>query len=118
MSFDRAKFDSLPNSRLETAFSLFGGSGGFGALESRLRNVSDPANGLIRLQQNQIDATDARIRGQIEAIQKRIEVMRNNLARQLQMADTLLARLESQQRFLDANLESLNLVLYGKRDRR
>lgn len=118
MSFDRAKFDSLPNSRLETAFSFFGGGAGFGALESGLRNVSDPANGLIRLQQNQIDATDARIRGQIEAIQKRIEVMRNNLARQLQMADTLLARLESQQRFLDANLESLNLVLYGKRDRR
>lgn len=118
MSFDRAHFDSLPNAQLESAFSFFGGPTGFGALESGLRNVSDPVNGLIRLQQNQIDATDTRIRDQIEAIQKRIELMRNNLARQLQLADTLLARLESQQRFLDANLESLNLVLYGKRDDR
>jgi hypothetical protein len=29
----------------------------------------------------------------------------------------LLASLESQQRFLDANIQSLNLVMYGKKDR-
>jgi hypothetical protein len=42
--------------------------------------------------------------------------MRAGLASKLQIADTMLASLESQQRVLDASLQSLNLVLYGKKE--
>lgn len=117
MSFNATKFQSLSSAQVNEAFSFFGGEGGFGSLEAGFRNISDPVSGLIRLQQNQIDTSDAQIGKQIAAMQERITTMRANLAAQLQRADALLASLESQQRFLDANIQSLNLVMYGKKDR-
>ena len=40
--------------------------------------------------------------------------MQTNLARQLQTADALIAQLQDQQQTLNASLQGLNLVLYGK----
>ncbi len=38
------------------------------------------------------------------------------LSQKLQLADTLLAQLESQQNMVDASVQSLNLLLFGKQE--
>ena len=47
----------------------------------------------------------------------RLMEMQTKLAERLALADSLMAQLESQQEFLNASLQSLSLVLYGKNDR-
>jgi len=42
--------------------------------------------------------------------------MQTSLSAKLQQADVLLAQLEAQQTLLDASVQSLNLLLYGKQD--
>jgi flagellar hook-associated protein 2 len=110
-------FDKLSDSTITSAFSFLGSSEtGFGALSKRLTQISDPVTGLIRAQQNQFDATDARISAQVSTLTERISLMQTSLRSKLQKIDTLLAGLESQQNVLTASIDSLNYSLYGKKD--
>ena len=119
MSLDSTKLSSLSPSQLEQAFRFLDPSAsGFGALSAAFHAISDPVTGMIRTQQAQIDETDARLGKQVEMMRERIQMMQQTLATKLQQADTLLATLESQQRFLEMNLEAVNLTLFGKRDER
>lgn len=117
MSFDSSVFYSLSNSALEAAFDFFGSSTtGLADIAARLEGISDPVNGLIRLQQDRYDAADARLQDQVDALTERINLMQTTLSQQLALADTLLATLEAQQNLLDASIQSLNLALYGRRE--
>ncbi len=116
MSFDPAVVQGLPEAEIPAIFSLLGdGSTGLSALESRLSAFSDPLTGAIPAFLQSLDRTDERLSDQINAIYERVSAARLSLVARLQAADTLLARLEGQKTMLDAAIESLNTVLYGKR---
>jgi flagellar capping protein FliD len=77
--------------------------------------LSDPVTGLMSYELTSYDATDRRLAEQIEVLSARVNSTQSTLFAQLQAADALLAQLESQQTILEASVESLNLVLFGKK---
>lgn len=116
MSFDHSVVQSLTAEDFQRVLDFFGdGSAGLSALESRLSHYSDPLTGAITSYIQNLDRTDERLTEQINAIYERVEATRQTLVARLQAADTLLARLEGQQTMLDAAIESLNTVAFGKR---
>lgn len=117
MTFNASTFNALSPASLNDAFTFLGSATtGFGALAGRFTAISDPVNGMIRLQQNQYDATDRRLNTQVSDLATRITNMQTALAAKLEAADQLLAALDSQQSLLSASIDSLNFSLYGKRD--
>jgi flagellar hook-associated protein 2 len=117
MSFDREVLDDLSESAFQASFSFLGSTrSGFGALAGRLTLLSDPIDGLIKLQQDEYDETDARLQADIDALSEQIGAMQESLRQKLTAADVLLASLESQQSVLTASVESLNYTLYGRKD--
>lgn len=118
MTFNPAVFSQLNDSQLAAAFTFAGTSvHGIASLVNRFSAISDPLTGAAKLEQNQFQATEARLTRQIAELTDRISAQQEALRQRLQMADTLLASLESQRTLIDAQLESLKLTLYGKRDR-
>ncbi len=117
MTFDSDVLNGLSSSALSDAFDFLGSeTTGLGGFAARFEAVSDPVSGLIRLQQDQYDVTDARLSEQMDVLAARIDYMQSSLALQLQQADVLLAQLEAQQTMLDASLEGLHLALYGRNE--
>jgi flagellar hook-associated protein 2 len=118
MSFKSENFYGLSQTEFEGAFEFFGSeTSGFGALSASLDELSHPfLNDLFDNQTKQYDSTDARLQTQIDALSERITLMQTTLFNQLQQADVLLASLESQQRLLDASIESVNYAMYGRKD--
>lgn len=117
MTFDSTKFFSLSSTEFESAMDLMGTtSTGFGALAARLDEISNPFTGLIQKQQESLAEGDSRIDGQIAAIQERILVMQQTMSLKLQHADLLISQFSAQQSQLEAVIQSLNTVTFGKRD--
>ena len=115
ISLDTAKFSALSDSDINGAFQFFGSaSTGFGALASKFKQLTDPVTGLIRIQQDGYDATDRRLQTQMSDLTDRINAMQKAVAARLQVADSLLAQLQSQQNQLTASITSVNFALYGK----
>lgn len=113
MSLDASKLDGLSAPRLSSALT-FAGSTGLGSLAGRLTALSDPDSGIFETQQEDYQKTLDSLSEQIAAINDRVNSMQLTLQARLQAADVLLARLDSQQNMLTANIQSLNSVLYGK----
>ncbi|MEO8657475.1 MAG: flagellar filament capping protein FliD [Bryobacteraceae bacterium] len=114
-SFKQGTFDALPDSNLNDVFSFLGSaSAGLGGISSIFTQISDPITGLAKLQQDQYTATDTRLSDQIAKQTDQVNLMQAGLAAKLIAADSLLAQMESQQKVIDASIQSLNLVLYGK----
>ncbi len=118
MSLNRDVFDSLSNFQIAAAFEFLGSAtSGLGAFSQSFAQISDPVSGFIRIQTARYDEADARLEQQISELTGRVNTMQAGLLARIQQADSLLASLESQRSMLNASLESLNMVLYGRRDR-
>ncbi|MFZ5926364.1 MAG: flagellar filament capping protein FliD [Acidobacteriota bacterium] len=116
MSFDPSVVQGLPQSEIPAVFTLLGdGSSGLSALEDRLAQSSDAQTGAIAAFIRNLDRADQRLTDQINAIYERVNATRQTLVARLQAADTLLARLEGQRTMLNAAIESLQTVAFGKR---
>ena len=114
-SFDQTAFNSLNDSQIADGFTLLGSSTkGLAGFSASLLQYSNPLSGLIAMEQKGIDRTDQHLQDQISLLTDRINRMQTALSRRLAIADSLAAQLESQQKFLTASLQGLNLVLYGK----
>lgn len=114
-SFDRFVFDNLTSSQVQSAFDFFGSpTTGFGALSANLSQISDSVTGLAKVQLDNYAAAERRINEQIAAITDRVTLMQRSLSEKLQIADTLLAQLQSQQSVLDASIQSLSFTAFGK----
>ena len=87
---------------------------GFGALSRKLDEISNPISGLIKKQQDTIDAADSRIDRQVASLLERIEVMQLSLSTKLQQADLLISQFSAQQQQLDSVIKSLNTMTFGK----
>ncbi len=113
--FDSSVFDQLPDSSITSALSFFGSSRtGVGELAQRFTQITDPVSGLAKLQQDAYAQTDTRLRDQIATLTDRITEMQAGLNAKLQVADALLAQLESQQNLISAGIQSMTLVTFGK----
>jgi flagellar hook-associated protein 2 len=115
IKFDSAAFSSLSDAQVSGAFQFFGSATtGFGKLASNFTELTDPISGLIKVQTDQYTATDKRLQTSISDTTDRINAMQTALSARLQVADSLIAQLESQQKTVTATVQSLDLVLYGK----
>lgn len=113
LSFDQSAFDALSESAIAAGFEFVSGTQLGGQLET-FESISDPVTGSIKLELDQNDRTENTLNSRIDILTERINEQQAALEIRLQAADTLLATLESQKRTIDASLESLSLVLYGK----
>lgn len=116
MTFDGSVIQGLPESEIPAVFALLGdGQTGLSALEGRLTQYSDPLTGSLAAFIQNLDRADQRLTDQINAIYERVSATRLTLVARLQAADTMLARLEGQKTMLNAAIESLQTVAFGKR---
>jgi flagellar hook-associated protein 2 len=116
-TFDQPTFDALTDLQIQDAFTFLGStSSGFGGLQSKLTEMSDPVTGLIAVQNAKYDESDKRIGDQIEVLAERITNLQKSTAARLQAVDALLGSLQSQQTIIEASYKSLQLALFGKND--
>jgi flagellar hook-associated protein 2 len=114
MSFNSATFAALSSSQITDAYTFLGSAtDGPIAMQSQFTQLSDPATGAIKVQEDQYDAADTRITAQVSDLTDRINAMQATLQSKLQVADTLLASLASQQSILTASIQSLNFSSFG-----
>ena len=83
------------------------------SIDERLQTGAEP---LAEIQVAQYDRTDDRLSEQISKLEDRITLIRETYLQKLQAADALLGRFETQSNIIGASVDSLNLMLYGKRD--
>lgn len=115
LTFDSAAFNSLTEAQIADAYTFTGSTtSGVGSLVATFEGISDPITGIVKLEQNQFARTEARLNTQIADLTDRINAQQAAARSRLQVVDTLLATLESQQRNIDAQVKSLNSTLYGK----
>lgn len=116
LSFDSTAFNSLSSTAIQDAFSFFKTSTGLGSEVSRLDSFTDSVTGLAKVQLNQYTTTDSRLNNQISVLEERINAIQISYQQRLQAADALLGQIESQKTIVSASIDSLNLLLYGKRE--
>jgi flagellar hook-associated protein 2 len=115
LSFNASTLEGLSNSQASDAFAFLGSSTtGFAALASNFTALSDPITGAIQSEETGLNNDNTQLGDQITTLNTRISQLQAAVTTQAQQADALCAQLESQQNTLDASIESLNYVLYGK----
>lgn len=114
LSLNTGTLDGLSASAIDSAFIFVGSSvTGLGSLNSKFTQLSDPINGLIKIQQNQYDVTNTRLADDLANITDKVSLMQTVMAQKLQAADLLLAQLDSQQSVLTGVLLGVTNSLYG-----
>ncbi len=115
LSLNKPLIDGMDDARFQSALAFLKSDGGLANLASQFTAFSDLDNGLIQQQIDEFDTADLRMSKQIEEMTARINSMQESLLVRLQQADALLAMLDSQRSMLDASLQGLNVVLFGKK---
>jgi flagellar hook-associated protein 2 len=115
LSFDSSTITGFSATQASDAFKFFGSSkSGFAALAQNFTQLSDPTSGFIRLQEDGYDQTNTRLTNEISVLDDRASLLQSRVSAQLQKADALVAQLQSQQTVLNATLQSVNFVSYGR----
>jgi flagellar hook-associated protein 2 len=115
LTFNTATFANLSSSQLQGAMAFFGSpTTGFGALAQKFTALTDPVSGVFTLESAGFSQSDKSLQAQIATLTDRANAMQTALSRQLALADTLIAGLQSQQNMLTSSISSLSYVLYGK----
>jgi len=114
-SFNQTTFDSLSSTQISDAIKFIGSTTtGLGAFSGTFTQFSDPVTGLIQAEETGLKQTDTDLQTQISTLNTQISTMQTNLTAQLEAADAQQYELQNQQTTLNATLEGLSLVLYGK----
>jgi flagellar hook-associated protein 2 len=114
-SFNATTFNALSGTQISDAFKFVGsGKTGLVGFSAGFTQFSDPVIGLIKIESDGLAQSDKSVLNQIATLSDRANVMQASLASRLQLADALIANLQSQQATLNSSLQGLNLVLYGK----
>jgi flagellar hook-associated protein 2 len=115
MSLDSTAVSQLSDSQLAAAFTFLGSStSGLGSVAGQISALSDPVTGLLKIEQDKFDETYKSLGNQVDTLTSRVNAMQAGLSQKLQIADSLLANLESQQNTLAANIQSLVFTTFGK----
>ena len=114
MSFNQNTFNSLSTSQISEAYAFLGSSSsGLGALANNFTAITNPIEGLITLQQNDYTAEDQQLNDRITTMTQQATLAQNALTAKVQAADALVAQLQTEQSDVNAQVQSLNYVLYG-----
>jgi flagellar hook-associated protein 2 len=116
-SFDQTIFDGLSETQVQGAFGFLGSSTtGFGALQAKVGQISDPVTGVIANETARMDETDKRLTAQVASLTERLEFMQRAASERLQAVDALLGGLDSQKNLIEASVKSMQLVTFGKNE--
>ena len=106
--------NALSGSQVSSAFSFLGSATtGLGSLASQFTQLSDPIQGLIKIEQDQFDRTYQALGKHVDIMTQRVNAMQASLSHKLQGADALLANLQSQQQILTASIQGLTFTSFG-----
>jgi flagellar hook-associated protein 2 len=115
MSFDPTAISAFSDSQLSDAFKFLGSSSsGLGALASNFTQLTDPISGMIENEESGLTQENNSLNSQIATLNAQVAQVQAGATAQAQQADALVAELQNEQSSLDASIESLNYVLYGK----
>jgi flagellar hook-associated protein 2 len=115
MSFDSSTFNALSSSQIAGAFQFLGSaSTGFASLASNFTQLDDPITGMIQAQISGYETTNTELGDQITTAQTRAAQIQASATSQAEAADALVAQLQSEQNTVDASIQSVNYVLYGR----
>jgi flagellar hook-associated protein 2 len=115
MSFSTSTFNALSDTQISDAFKFLGSaSSGFSALASNFTQLSDPITGLIQTQILGYETENTDLGNEITTAQAQATQIQQSATAQAEAADALVAQLQSQQSDLDASIQSVNYVLYGR----
>ncbi len=116
MTLDQTVVTGFSSSQISDAFKYFGSANsGLAALATNFTHLSDATNGMIRLQEDGYDATNQRLSDHIATLNDRVSQIQSTMTAKLQAADALVAQLQAQQTTINASVDSLNYVLYGRK---
>ncbi|MGI8743581.1 MAG: flagellar filament capping protein FliD [Bryobacteraceae bacterium] len=115
ITVDPAAIGQYSDSQVSDAFKFLGSSStGFGALAAKFTQLSDPASGLIGVQETEYDKNKQDLADRINTVNDRVTSLQTSLSAKLQQADALIAELQSQQQVLTASIQAIDLTLFGK----
>ena len=115
MSFSTSTFNALSDSQISDAFQFLGSANsGFAALASNFTQLSDPVSGLIETQITGYQTENTDLGNEITTAQAQAAQIQASATSQAEAADALVAELQQQQSDLDASIQSVNYVLYGR----
>jgi flagellar hook-associated protein 2 len=115
ISFDPTVVAGLSPSQLQDAFTFLGtATSGFGSLSGVFTQLGDPIDGVIVQQETADDVQNTALSGQISALTSQIATFQANLTARLTTADEAVSELQNQLTSVNATLQGLDVVLYGK----
>ena len=115
LTFDSTKVSGMGSSQLTDALKFLGSTTtGLGAFSQSFDQFGNSVTGLIQTEISSDTASDATLQTHIDSTTAQINLMQQNLAKQIEASDALESAYESQQTELTASLQGLDLVLYGK----
>jgi flagellar hook-associated protein 2 len=115
MSFSTSTFNALSDTQISDAYKFLGSSSsGFSALASNFTQLSDPITGVIETQISGYQTEDTQLSDQITTAQAYVTQVQQTATQQMEAADALVAELQQQQTDVDASIQSVNYVLYGR----
>ncbi|MCX6586943.1 MAG: flagellar filament capping protein FliD [Acidobacteria bacterium] len=116
-SFDQSAFDAFSETQIQSAFEFLGSSTtGFGAMQAKVSQISDPVTGVIANETARMDETDKRLSAQVATLTERLENMQRVASERLQAVDAILGSLASQKSVVEASVKSMQLVTFGKNE--
>ncbi len=115
MSFSSNTFNSLSETQLSDAYKFIGSSNsGFAALASNFTQLSDPVTGTIEAEVSGDESEVTSLQSQISTAEAYVNQVQQTATQQMEAADALVAELQQEQTDLDASIQSVNYVLYGR----
>ncbi len=115
LTYDPSKVSGMGTSQLTDALNFLGSTQtGLGAFSQNFDQMGNSVTGLIQTEITSDTAADLTYQKHINSTTAQINLMQQNLAKQIEASDALESAYESQQTELTASLQGLNLVLYGK----
>jgi flagellar hook-associated protein 2 len=115
MSFSSSTFNSLSDTQISDAFKFLGSSSnGFAALASNFTQLTDPVSGLMQTQILGYQTENTQLANETSTAEARVTALQQSVTARAEAADALVAKLQSEQSALDASIQSVNYVLYGK----
>ena len=115
MNFSTSTFSALSDNQISDAFQFLGSANsGFAALASNFTQLSDPVSGLIETQITGYQTENTDLGNEITTAQAQAAQIQASATSQAEAADALVAELQQQQSDLDASIQSVNYVLYGR----
>jgi flagellar hook-associated protein 2 len=115
MTLDPNVVAGFSNTQVSDAFKFFGSSNsGFAAFANNFTSLSDPISGSILNEESGVDTANTNMTNEISTLTARAALTHAANTKRRQAADALVAQLQSNQNTVNAEIQSVNYVAFGK----